>query len=112
MAKATTADRATTTGTTGKRRGPVPGSEAAKRGGQAVHERYGREFYSRIGKKGGETVKATRGSDFYAEIGERGGQATKQLYGFEHFSAAGRKGGLASRGRRWGKRSETTQATR
>jgi len=32
--------------------------EAGKKGGQAVKQKYGPEFYSRIGKKGGETVAA------------------------------------------------------
>lgn len=36
------------------KRGPEPGSQKAKHGGQAVREKYGPEFYSRIGKKGGE----------------------------------------------------------
>ncbi len=35
------------------RRGPEPGSEKASRGGRAVRERYGKDFYSRISKQGG-----------------------------------------------------------
>jgi len=40
------------------KRGPEPGSQKAKRGGQAVREKYGPEFYSKIGKKGGERGRA------------------------------------------------------
>ncbi|MGZ6376803.1 MAG: Em GEA1 (EM1) [Ktedonobacterales bacterium] len=41
------------------KRGPEPGSQKAKHGGQAVREKYGPEFYSRIGKKGGERGRGT-----------------------------------------------------
>ena len=41
------------------KRGPQPGSQKAKHGGQAVREKYGPEFYSKIGKKGGERGRAT-----------------------------------------------------
>ena len=40
-----------------KKPGPAPGREGAKRGGQAVKEKYGLDFYSRIGKVGGEAGK-------------------------------------------------------
>ena len=44
---------------TNSKRGPEPGSQKAKRGGQAVREKYGAEFYSKIGKKGGERGRST-----------------------------------------------------
>ncbi|MEO7002764.1 MAG: hypothetical protein ABI068_13200, partial [Ktedonobacterales bacterium] len=53
----------------GKRRGPRPGTDAARRGGKAVAEKYGREFYSTIGAKGGRAAKEQLGLDFYASIG-------------------------------------------
>lgn len=53
------------------KRGPAAGTEAAKRGGQTVREKYGRDFYARIGKKGGDAVKQQRGPDFYAAIGRK-----------------------------------------
>jgi len=43
---------------TNSKRGPEPGSQKAKHGGQAVREKYGAEFYSKIGKKGGERGRA------------------------------------------------------
>lgn len=78
------------------KRGPDAGSEKAKRGGQAVRDKYGSDFYSRIGKKGGETVKQ-RGPDFYAEIGRKGGEATKRSLGVEFYSRIGKAGGEAGR---------------
>jgi general stress protein YciG len=79
--------------TTGKRRGPAPGSEEARRGGTSVREKYGVDFYARIGKQGGEAVKQQRGSGFYAQIGHKGGAATKAKYGKEFYSRIGKKGG-------------------
>ena len=50
-------------------------SEAGRRGGEVVKERYGAEFYSEIGKRGGETVKQERGAEYYSNIGRKGGEA-------------------------------------
>ena len=80
--------------------GPRPGTEAAKRGGTAAREKYGREFYSRIGAKGGSTVRERHGSTFYTEIGRRGGESTKRNLGAEHYSRIGRIGGQRAHGRR------------
>ena len=67
--------------------------EAGKKGGEAVKEKYGPEFYSRIGKKGGEAVAEERGREFYAEIGRKGGESVKSRRGPEFYSEIGRKGG-------------------
>src|SRR5690348_16545432 len=80
--------------------GPRPGTEAAKRGGTAAREKYGREFYSKIGSKGGSTVRERHGSAFYTEIGRRGGESTKRNLGTEHYSRIGRIGGKRAHGRR------------
>ena len=53
------------------KRGPKPGTAEARRGGEAVRAKYGREFFSSIGKKGGDTVRREHGSDFYAKIGKK-----------------------------------------
>jgi general stress protein YciG len=79
------------------KRGPEPGSQKAKHGGQAVREKYGAEFYARIGRKGGETVKEKRGPRFYAEIGKKGGESTKRQQGAEFYSKIGKKGGERGR---------------
>jgi hypothetical protein len=78
--------------------GPRPGTEAAKRGGTAAREKYGREFYSKIGSKGGSTVRERHGSQFYTEIGRRGGESTKRNLGVEHYSRIGRIGGRRAHG--------------
>ncbi len=80
--------------------GPKPGTEAAKRGGTAAREKYGREFYSKIGSKGGSTVRERHGSNFYTEIGRRGGESTKRNLGVEHYSRIGRIGGQRAHGHR------------
>lgn len=83
------------------KRGPAAGTEKAKHGGQAVREKYGPDFYARIGKKGGETVKQ-RGPAFFAEIGRKGGEATKRSQGVEFYSRIGKAGGEAGRRERKG----------
>jgi general stress protein YciG len=80
--------------------GPRPGTEAARRGGAAARDKYGREFYSRIGAKGGSKVRERHGSSFYTEIGRRGGETTKRNLGTEHYSRIGRIGGKRAHGKR------------
>src|SRR5918992_3309212 len=70
-------------------------SEAGRRGGEVVKERYGAEFYREIGEKGGGAVKERYGPEFYSEIGKRGGETVKQERGAEYYSTIGRKGGEA-----------------
>jgi general stress protein YciG len=70
-------------------------SEAGRRGGEVVKERYGSDFYREIGEKGGGAVKERYGTEFYSEIGRRGGETVKQERGAEYYSAIGRKGGEA-----------------
>ncbi|MBV9119538.1 MAG: general stress protein [Chloroflexi bacterium] len=81
-----------------QKRGPRPGSPQAKRGGQAVSSKYGRDYYTEIGKKGGRAVKEKHGADFYSSIGRKGGNTTKERQGSGFYSEIGRKGGSARRG--------------
>lgn len=74
----------------GHRPGPSPDTDAAKRGGQAVRDKYGREFYRQIGKKGGMAVRRLHGSEYYARIGRLGGQQTKGRYGAAHYARIAR----------------------
>ena len=78
------------------KRGPVAGSEQAKRGGQAVRDKYGSAFFAQIGKKGGAAMKQ-RGPAYFAEIGRKGGEATKQKHGSELYTRAGKAGGAAKK---------------
>lgn len=82
-----------------RRRGPRAGSENARRGGMAVREKYGQEFFARIGAKGGKTVRERRGPEFYARIGRLGGQTTRDTLGADHYERIGRMGGLRARQR-------------
>lgn len=90
--------------------GPRPGTEAAKRGGSAARDKYGREFYSRIGSKGGSKVRERHGTEFYTEIGRRGGESTKRNLGSEHYSRIGRIGGKRAHGNHNGSAEETQEA--
>ncbi len=82
-----------------RRRGPRAGTENARRGGMAVREKYGADFFARIGSKGGKTVRERRGPDFYASIGKRGGETTRDTLGTSHYERIGRMGGLRTRKR-------------
>ncbi|MEO7002546.1 MAG: hypothetical protein ABI068_12080 [Ktedonobacterales bacterium] len=90
----------TTNGQTRRKRGPVAGTAEARRGGQAVAAKYGREFYSQIGKKGGDTVRREQGSEFYAQIGKKGGESTKRNQGPDFYARIGKKGGESNKGPR------------
>jgi general stress protein YciG len=76
-----------------RKRGPKPGTEAAKRGGRATRDKRGTEHYRRIGAIGGATVLEKHGLEFYREIGRRGGETTRRTLGTEHFARIGRIGG-------------------
>ena len=64
---------------TGRKKGSMSVSEAGRKGGQTVRDKYGHSFYEEIGRKGGETVRNERGHEFYEEIGHKGGQKVKEL---------------------------------
>lgn len=85
------------TSSAGSKRGPKPGTPAARHGGEAVREKYGSAFYAEIGKKGGNMVKADLGMEHYARIGEKGGKATRDKLGPEHYARIGRIGGSRRR---------------
>jgi general stress protein YciG len=78
---------------TGAKKGPAPGTPAAKHGGNAVRAKYGVDFYAQIGKLGGDAIKQAKGVDFYAQIGHKGGESTKRNHGPEYYVEIGRKGG-------------------
>ena len=53
-------------------------SEAGRKGGSVVRDKYGEDYYRRIGKKGGNTTKERQDADFYSRIGKMGGTAKRQ----------------------------------
>ena len=59
----------------GDKGAPMTIEEAARKGGNTTKQRYGPDFYSRIGRKGGQRVARERGPEFYSEIGRKGGEA-------------------------------------
>ena len=71
---------------------PMTIEEAARKGGNTTKERYGPDFYSRIGRKGGQRVARERGPEFYSEIGRKGGEArvaqSRKLEASEEHKAA------------------------
>lgn len=76
-----------------RKRGPKPGTPAARKGGLAASARLGHDFYVGIGRKGGETVKRTHSLDYYSEMGKKGGATTRERMGSEFYAEIGRKGG-------------------
>lgn len=72
-------------------------SEAGRKGGQTVKQRYGSEFYERIGRKGGEATKSSHGHEFYENIGKlggkKGGESTRDRYGPKFYEKIGQIGG-------------------
>ena len=71
-------------------------AEAGRRGGEAVRDKYGPEFYTEIGQKGGEAVRDKYGPEFYTEIGKKGGEARREQLGSEGYAEIGKKGGVNS----------------
>jgi uncharacterized protein len=57
--------------------GKMSRAEAGRKGGLTTKNRYGPEFFERIGriggKKGGDTTKRRYGLEFYQAIGRKGG---------------------------------------
>src|SRR5512141_1395940 len=76
-----------------KKKGSMSVSEAGRKGGQTVRDKYGHSFYEEIGRKGGETVKAERGRAFYEQIGKKGGDTVKAERGAPFYEEIGKKGG-------------------
>lgn len=70
---------------------PITVAEAGSRGGKRVKEKYGSEFYSRIGKKGGDTTRKL-GSAHFSAIGKKGGAMTKMIHGKEYYAEIGKSG--------------------
>src|SRR5215469_10048488 len=78
---------------------PMTTSEAGRKGGTTVRDRYGEDYYRRIGKIGGTALKDKRGSDYYRDIAKKGGRANMTKYGPDHFAAMGKKGGNTTKER-------------
>jgi hypothetical protein len=72
---------------------PLSRVEAGRKGGNAVRDKYGVEYYRRIGKSGGDALKAKRGVSYYSTLAQKGGQAFVARYGVDSFSQLGKKGG-------------------
>lgn len=90
--------------------GPVKGDPRAvtngRKGGMAVSEKRGSDFYRNIGKKGGQSTKAKYGPDFFSAIGRKGGETVKKERGADFFATIGSKGGNT----RWAKQQASEAA--
>src|SRR5258708_27975733 len=78
---------------------PMSTTEAGRKGGSVVRDKYGEDYYRRIGKKGGTALKQKRGSEYYRAIARKGGQANVDKYGTSHFSEMAKKGGNSTKAR-------------
>ena len=70
---------------------PISTTEADRKGGSAVRNKYGEDYYRRIGKKGGTVLKEKRGTEYYRTIAKKGGNANMAKNGIDHFSEMGKK---------------------
>lgn len=62
-------------------KGGMTVSEAGRRGGNKVKERYGRGHYVSIGKKGGDSLLKERGREFFSDMGKKGGKSKAKKSG-------------------------------
>ncbi|GEM_PF-1206875 len=85
-------------GTAMGKRGPKPGTPEAKRGGQAVREKYGPEHFREIGKQGGQVLSERYGPEHFVAIGRKGGEVTKERHGGALYRRIGKLGGSAGKG--------------
>lgn len=74
-------------------------AEVSSKGKGTVREKYGEDYFQRIGKKGGTVLKEKRGREYYRAIAQKGGRANVSKYGSDHFSAMGKKGGNTTKER-------------
>jgi uncharacterized protein len=65
------------------KKGDMTTREAGALGGAKVREKYGKEFFSRIGREGRAkavvTIQARYGDDYYKKIGSMGGARMSEL---------------------------------
>lgn len=78
-------------------KGEMTMREAGKLGGQKVLEKYGSDFYVKIGRKGGLATRARMPSEGFKEMGRSGGNALKKKQGVDYFAEIGAKGGNSLR---------------
>jgi general stress protein YciG len=78
---------------------PTSTSEAGHKRGNTVRNKYGEDYFQRIGRKGGTVLKERRGSEYYRTIAQKGGRANVSKYGSDHFSEMGKKGGNTTKER-------------
>lgn len=72
--------------------GEITCREAGRRGGKAVKEKFGKEFYVEIGQRGGGTTLERHGESHFSRIGKLGGQTTAARHGREHYEKMQQKG--------------------
>ena len=78
---------------------PMSTTEAGRKGGSAVRNKYGEDYFRRIGKKGGTVLKEKRGTQYYRTIAKKDGNANMAKNGIDHFSEMGKKGGKTTKER-------------
>src|SRR5215469_10412539 len=79
---------------------PMTTSEAGRKGGTTVRDRYGEDYYRRIGKKGGRANMTKYGPDHFAAMGKKGGNTTKERQSPDFYSRIGKLGGAAKRSKK------------
>lgn len=79
---------------------PMNHEDSGRLGGNKVKEKYGADYYSKIGKKGGEAVARIKDKAFYSEIGKKGGGAVLEKHGRGLYVEMGKISGAKFRDKR------------
>ncbi len=72
-------------------------ASAPKTRGERLKEKYGDDYFKRMGQKGGSATHQKHGVNYYSDIGKQGGASLREHYGIEHFVDIGKKGGSSPR---------------
>jgi general stress protein YciG len=68
--------------------------KSGRKGGAALKEKYGPDYFIDLGRVGGAALRAQRGLGYFSAIGKKGG-AVMAARGREYYRMIGKKGGLA-----------------
>jgi general stress protein YciG len=67
-----------------------------KTSAETLIEKYGKDYFSKLGAKGGQATVKKRGTDYMAKLGRKGGKTVAKEYGTKYMRTIGHKGGIAA----------------
>lgn len=74
---------------------PLGETDGQPRGGEALRDRYGSDYFRELGRKGGKALQAAHGSEHMREIGRKGGKQTRSSHDGAYYSTLARRGARA-----------------